>query len=51
MKFLETKLKGCFIIEPKIIGDERGSFMESFNEKTFANGVGQEVHFECNVAH
>jgi dTDP-4-dehydrorhamnose 3,5-epimerase len=45
MKFLETKLKGCFIIEPKIIGDERGSFMESFNEKTFANGVGQEVHF------
>ena len=45
MKFLETKLKGCFIIEPKIIGDERGSFMESFNEKTFVNGVGQNVHF------
>ncbi len=45
MKFTETKLKNCYIIEPKIIGDSRGSFMESFNEKTFANGVGQNVHF------
>ncbi|CCG54672.1 dTDP-4-dehydrorhamnose 3,5-epimerase [Flavobacterium indicum GPTSA100-9 = DSM 17447] len=45
MKFTETKLKGCFILEPKIIGDERGSFMESFNEKIFAEGVGQQVHF------
>lgn len=45
LKFTETKLKGCFILEPKIIGDERGSFMESFNEKIFAEGVGQQVHF------
>lgn len=45
MIFTETKLKGCFIIEPKIINDERGYFMESFNEKTFQNGVGSEVHF------
>ena len=45
MRFIETKLKGCFILEPKIIGDERGSFMESFNEKIFAEGVGQQVHF------
>lgn len=45
MKFLETKLKGCFIIEPKVIQDERGYFMESFNEKTFQDGVGQKVSF------
>ncbi len=45
MKFIETKLQGCFILEPKIIQDERGYFMESFNEKTFALGVGQDVHF------
>ena len=45
MQFIETKLQGCFIIEPKIIRDERGYFMESFNEKTFENGVGQNVHF------
>lgn len=45
MKFKETKLKDCYIIEPAIIGDSRGSFMESFNEKTFATGVGLHVHF------
>lgn len=45
MQFFETKLKGCFVIEPKIIGDERGSFMESFNERTFATGIGESVHF------
>lgn len=45
MKFTETKLKDCYIIEPKIIGDSRGYFMESFNEKTFTNGVDQKVHF------
>ena len=45
MKFFATKLDGCYILEPKIIGDERGSFMESFNEHTFADGVKQHVHF------
>ena len=45
MNFVSTKLAGCYIIEPKIILDERGYFMESFNEKTFQNGVEQAVHF------
>ena len=45
MNFITTKLEGCFIIEPKIINDERGYFMESFNENTFQKGVGQSVHF------
>ena len=45
MIFTETKLKGCFIIEPKIIKDERGYFMESFNEQTFEKGTGEKVHF------
>lgn len=45
MNFIETKLKGCFIIEPKIITDERGYFMESFNESTFQNAIGKEIHF------
>lgn len=45
MKFIETKLKGCFILEPKIIKDQRGYFMESFNEKTFQEGVRQKVSF------
>jgi len=45
MNFIPTKLEGCFIIEPKIFNDERGYFMESYNEKTFQNGVGQSVQF------
>jgi dTDP-4-dehydrorhamnose 3,5-epimerase len=45
MIFKETKLKGCYIIEPKIIKDERGYFMESFNANTFSEGVGQTVNF------
>ena len=45
MIYTETKLKGCFVIEPKIIRDERGYFLESFNEKTFQKGVGENIHF------
>ena len=45
MNFIATKLDGCFIIEPKIITDDRGYFMESFNEKTFQKGIGQNIHF------
>jgi dTDP-4-dehydrorhamnose 3,5-epimerase len=45
MNFIPTKLDGCYILEPKIIKDERGYFMESFNEITFQKGVDQGVHF------
>lgn len=45
MNFISTKLEGCFIIEPKIIHDERGYFMESFNENTFQKGIGKQIHF------
>ena len=45
MNFISTKLKGCFIIEPKIIQDSRGYFMESFNENSFQNGIGTKVVF------
>jgi len=45
MRFTETKLKGCFILEPNVICDERGYFMESFNERTFQNALEQSVHF------
>lgn len=45
MTFLETKLKGCFIIEPTIFQDERGYFMESYNENKFSQIVGQQIHF------
>lgn len=35
MKITETKLEGCFIIEPNKFGDHRGYFFESFNAKVF----------------
>jgi len=45
MKVTETKLKGCFILEPAKYGDSRGYFMESFNEKTFNELTGTNTHF------
>jgi dTDP-4-dehydrorhamnose 3,5-epimerase len=35
VKIIETKLSGVFIIEPKVHGDQRGFFMESYNRQTF----------------
>ncbi len=34
MNVIETGLKDCYIIEPKVFGDHRGYFMETYNEKT-----------------
>ena len=45
MNFISTKLEGCYIIEPKVIKDNRGYFMESFNENTFQEAIGQKIHF------
>ena len=36
MNIVETRLPGVLIIEPKVFGDERGFFMETWNAKTFA---------------
>ena len=45
MNFIPTNLEGCYILEPKILTDERGYFIESFNKNTFVNGVGQDIDF------
>ena len=36
MKVTATPLPGVLLIEPKVFGDERGFFFESWNEKAFA---------------
>ncbi len=41
----ETKLKGCFVIEPQVFEDERGYFFESYNHQEFCKAIGQAVHF------
>src|SRR5688572_983023 len=45
MKVEETKLKGCFILEPAVFKDSRGYFFESFNEKKFNALTGQSGYF------
>jgi dTDP-4-dehydrorhamnose 3,5-epimerase len=39
MKVLESVLNGAMILEPKVFGDSRGFFLESYNQKILA-GVG-----------
>jgi len=36
VKVIETGLPGCVVIEPKVFGDERGFFYESWNAARFA---------------
>lgn len=45
MNAIETKLKGCFIIEPEVFKDNRGYFFESFNADKFNDCIGREVDF------
>ena len=35
MKVLETPLAGALVLEPKVYADDRGFFLESYNEKAF----------------
>ncbi len=45
MKIQETKLKGSFVIEPKVFEDKRGYFFESFNKKEFKRQTDLEIDF------
>jgi dTDP-4-dehydrorhamnose 3,5-epimerase len=36
MEFIKTEIEGVFIIEPKVFGDNRGYFMETYNENDFS---------------
>jgi len=45
MRVVETTLPGVLLIEPKVFGDERGFFMESFNARDFAEATGMRDAF------
>lgn len=45
MKVVETSLPGVLILEPKVFGDDRGFFYESFNARTFAELTGVSANF------
>ena len=40
MKIIKTPIDGLIVIEPRIFGDDRGYFFESFSERDFAEAVG-----------
>lgn len=45
MNIIETPIKGLLILEPKVHGDERGYFFESFNGQTFKAATGLDINF------
>ena len=44
MKFTEQKIKGVWVVEPRVFNDERGYFMESYRQSDFEKHVGK-THF------
>lgn len=45
MKVIQTKLKDCVIIEPKIFGDDRGFFLETFQLSRYSQDAGINLPF------
>lgn len=45
MNAIPTSIPEVLVIEPNVFGDERGFFMESWNEASFNAAVGAEVRF------
>jgi dTDP-4-dehydrorhamnose 3,5-epimerase len=45
MKITTTAIEGLLILEPRVFGDERGFFLESYNQKIFDAALGHEVRF------
>ena len=40
-----TSIPDVLVIEPKVFGDDRGWFFESFNAKDFSAAVGEKINF------
>lgn len=45
MNVIETEISDVLIFEPEVFGDERGFFMESYNQKIFEKAVGRKIEF------
>lgn len=45
MKLISTHIHDLLILEPKVFGDERGFFFESFNQRQFKELTGLDVDF------
>lgn len=45
MGVIRTEIEGVLILEPKIFGDSRGYFYESYNKERFSQETGMEIDF------
>jgi dTDP-4-dehydrorhamnose 3,5-epimerase len=45
MKVTRTAIPDVLVLEPKVFGDERGFFLESFNQRSFQEATGLDVAF------
>ena len=45
MNIINTDIPDLLIIEPKVFGDDRGFFFESYNERTWREATGLSTHF------
>lgn len=45
MNIIETAIPEVKIFEPRVFGDDRGFFFESYNERAFTAAIGREVRF------
>jgi dTDP-4-dehydrorhamnose 3,5-epimerase len=45
MRAIQTRIPDVLLLEPKVFGDERGFFFESFNQRVFAELTGLNVEF------
>ena len=48
MRFIKTKIEGLIILEPKVFGDNRGYFLESFNQYKFEEIVSKVSFIQDN---
>lgn len=45
MQVIATSLPEVWVLEPRVFGDERGYFFESYNERAFAQAIGRAERF------
>ena len=45
MEVIQTTLPGVLILEPRVFGDDRGFFFESYNARVFTEATGLDIRF------
>ena len=48
MNIIKTDIEGLLVIEPRVFGDSRGYFFESYNTKAFEEAVGNVTFVQDN---